>query len=464
MAFPEPFCRRMEAMLGEEYPAFIEALSEPESVHALRANPAKLSTEALLAIAPALRRIPYTADGFFCTGDGWGAHALHRAGGFYLQDPAAMAPVAAAPIQKGDRVLDLCASPGGKTAQLSAAVGDGGLVVSNEMNPGRARTLGGNVERLGLRNVIVMNADGAYTAGLFPAFFDLVVCDAPCSGEGMFRKNPEAAVVWNEGAVANCAAMQKTLLDAAAAAVRPGGHLLYSTCTFSLEEDERQVAQFLAAHPAFTLCDVPEAIRDASRPGCALPDFPAVPLDKTRRFYPHVSPGEGQFLALMQNTADGCAEAPAFRDASLPLNKANAEIASTFLRDTLETEPNCAIQSLGDRIVLLPDGVIVPPHCVLSAGVTLGEVQKGRLVPHHQFCSAFGKDFRRRVDLPGGPLPRLGSEADDRQLTAYLHGETLDVPDTPDGWAAVTVSGAALGGGKVTGGTLKNHYPKGLRI
>lgn len=464
MAFPEAFCRRMEDLLGGEYPAFIDALGAPESVHALRANPAKLTATELSALAPSLRRIPYTADGFFCTGDGWGAHALHRAGGFYLQDPAAMAPVAAAPIRKGDRVLDLCASPGGKTAQLAAAVGDGGLVVSNEMNPSRARTLGGNVERLGLRNVVVMNADGAYTAGLFPAFFDLVVCDAPCSGEGMFRKNPEAAAVWNEGAVANCAATQKMLLDAAAAAVRPGGHLLYSTCTFSLEEDERQVAQFLASHPAFTLCDVPEAIRDASRPGCRLPDHPDLPLEKTRRFYPHVSPGEGQFLALMQNTADGCAEAPAFRDASLPLSKDEAATVSAFLKDTLDSMPSAVPRRLGERIVLLPKGAVLPPHCVLSAGVTLGEVQKGRLVPHHQFCSAFGSDFRRRIDLPGGPLPRVGSDTDDRRLTAYLHGETLDVPDTPDGWAVVTVAGAALGGGKVTGGTLKNHYPKGLRI
>lgn len=452
--YPEAFTTRMRRLLGDDAEAFFAEFERDDSVRSLRVNTRKWSVEAFLrATGEELSPVPYTPDGFYC-GDTWGGRHLHRAGGYYLQDPAAMSPVCAPDVQPGWRVLDLCASPGGKTAQLASFVGDSGFVVSGELNPTRCRTLGGNVERMGFRNVMVMNGDGVYIASLFPGLFDLVLADVPCSGEGMFRKNPEAVEAWSEETVHSLAARQKSILEAAAEAVRPGGFLLYSTCTFSTEENEEQIDAFLSAHPEFSLHPVSEKLLPYTAPGIAFPGCRAENIHLARRFYPHLCPGEGQFLALMQRSEAGVDGTFAYADASRPLTAEESRVADTFFKDTLAKMPTWHLRMLEDRLIALPCSIPVPPHCVFSAGVTIGQFQKGRLVPHHQFFMAYGEFFKRQIRL---------SEADAR-LGAYLHGESIPAPGLDDGWTAIFLEECTLGGGKTVGETTKNHYPKGLRI
>ena len=329
--FPEVFSSRMRRLLGDDADAFFAEFEKEDSVRSLRVNTRKWPVASFLTgCGEGLSPVPYTPDGFYC-GEGWGSKHLHRAGAYYLQDPAAMSPVCALPVQPGWRVLDLCASPGGKTAQLAAFVGDDGFVVSGELNPTRCRTLGGNVERMGFRNVMVMNGDGVYVASLFPGVFDLVLADVPCSGEGMFRKNPEALAVWSEETVRSLASRQKPILEAAAAAVKPGGYLLYSTCTFSTEENEEQIDAFLSSHPEFSLRPVSDKLLPYTAPGVSFPGCRTENIHLARRFYPHLCPGEGQFLALMQRSEDGVEGTFAYADASRKLTAEESRVAEAFL-------------------------------------------------------------------------------------------------------------------------------------
>jgi hypothetical protein len=246
----------------------------------------------------------------------------------YSQDPGAMSALSSLPDLSGARVLDTCAAPGGKSAQLAAAIGEKGVLVSNEYVPSRCKLLVGNIERLGIPNALVLNGDTARLRDSFPAYFDLVLVDAPCSGEGMFRKSEDAREMWSEENVRACAARQTSILDDAAATVRGGGYLLYSTCTFSLEENEGQVAAFLSRHPDFSLCDFPSAVHPYTVAGVPVD---GAPTEKTRRFYPHVSPGEGQFMALMRRGEGDVARIPTYRDAAeMPTRQDKAVLAEFF--------------------------------------------------------------------------------------------------------------------------------------
>lgn len=451
---PEKFCRRMQALLGEEYPAFLAAM-ESEAERALHVNTAKMKTEKFCALFPgALAPLSYMPDGFLFRQEKIGLHPLHRAGAFYVQDPGAMATVAAAPVKRGFRVADFCAAPGGKSFQLSLLAGEDGFLLSNEYDIGRCRVLGGNLERLGCRNVVVTNTDTATLAAFYPSFFDLVLVDAPCSGEGMFRKYGHAGEEWSEGEVLACAARQGEILDNAAKTVAGGGYLLYSTCTFSQEENEMTVDRFLIRHPDFSVLPVKEEVRALTADGITFPGaaFPGS-LAKARRFYPHRAKGEGQFICLLQRHQDAPRkEAPSFRDASISLNREEEETARAFIRDLLPFPNGFTLRKTGDKIFLLRDGVALPPRFVYAAGCALGEYRKGRIEPHHQFFSAFGGDFFRKIDFMPG----------EERLAAYLRGETFEAP-LANGFAAVTVAGCALGGVKVTDGIAKNRYPKGLR-
>ena len=297
---PAGFTEKMERLPGLDAAAFFRAL-DGEAVRGLRINPAKC--DALPAPSPfILRKITYVRSGYILEGCGVpvGQTPEHHAGMIYMQDPGAMCPVAAVNIEEGWRVADLCAAPGGKTSQLSAAVGEGGAVLSNEYVGKRARILVGNVERLGLRNVAVTSLDTSELAKLYPAFFDLVAADAPCSGEGMFRKCEDAVSDWSENNVRECAKRQAVILDAAAKMVKPGGLLLYSTCTYSPEEDEMTVSAFTDRHPEFSIIPVREEIRRVTAPGIRLPGVTTKNIEECRRFYPYLTPGEGQFLCLMR--------------------------------------------------------------------------------------------------------------------------------------------------------------------
>ncbi len=449
---PKAFLDRMERMLGEEYEAFRRAFQEDAPVRGVRINPLKVTDGTRMANSLGLSPIPYTTDGYYVDDTLSGTHPLHQAGALYFQDPGAMSTVAAAKPKPDWFVLDLSAAPGGKSAQLAAAIGEGGFLLSNEPIASRCRILTGQMERLGVRNAVVTNVMPAVLASWYPHYFDFVLADVPCSGEGMFRKSAEAREEWSEARVTMCALRQKEIMEAACGCVREGGYLLYSTCTFSIEENEGMIADFLARHGEFSLCPVGDEVRAVTADGVTDGFSPTLSL--ARRFYPHVTAGEGQFMALLKKEGDGQRHTPRFSPVGDKLSKEEEKAVSSFLDDVLFEALPYPVKKRGERLEIVPPQLAVPPFGCFSAGVTLGTVQKGRVVPHHAFFSAYGQKFRRQLALT----------TEDVRTYAYLRGETVAAEELTDGWAAVTVDGCPLGGGKVVSGVLKNHYPKGLRL
>lgn len=436
MELPVSFAARMQALLGEAYPAFL-AEYEKEATRALFVP--SLSPSAFdFPLAP----IPHLPGGYIFELEKPGNHPLHHAGAFYVQDPSAMATVSAAPLREGMKCLDLCASPGGKSVQIASRIGKDGFLVSNEINPSRCKILCGNIERMGFPNVQVTNADPRRIALWYPRFFDLTVVDAPCSGEGMFRKYENAADEWSEGSPAFCAVRQTEILRYAAETVASGGYLLYSTCTFSVEENEGVVRAFLEECPDFSLCELPHRLQDVSAPGVDMPF--------ARRFYPHLSPGEGQFVALMKRDGELLCGQPAFADARQQIPVQELNVLRDFLEEALQKGGDLTLCAYGKYLVAAEHSV--PKENVFSAGIALGTVEKRRLIPHHQLFKCLGGRFYRRIELT----------LDDVRLKQYLSGAEIET-ELPDGWAAVTVCGHTLGGAKISHGVAKNHYPKGLR-
>ena len=400
--------------------------------------------------------LPFAQNAFYAPEDKVGALPAHHAGMLYMQDPGAICSVAAAAPTAGLCAIDLCAAPGGKTTQLAAAIGDTGVLVSNEYVPARCRILQGNVERMGVRNTVVTNLDTAVLADFYGPRFDLVVADVPCSGEGMFRKYDVAGEEWSEENVANCAVRQWEILQNAAKLVKAGGRLLYSTCTFSLEENERNIDRFLTEYPDFSLISVAPEIANITANGVT---FEECRHDMTlcRRFYPHISPGEGQFVALLARSEESDAVGVLTKDGLAAPDKKTAEITTRFLSEVLcEIPSDMRLTVLRDGLWLSPE-LPIPSAGVFSPGVCIGTLQKGRIEPHHQLPSAFGKQYRRQVAL----------SHNDPRVAAYLRGEeiplTAEETANGNGYAAVLFEGAPLGGGKIVGDRLKNHYPKGLR-
>lgn len=454
---PERFCERMKKLLGDEYESFEKAMAEPP-VRALRVNLLKSSPAALLERGTlSLSEISYCDNAFFESGcEKIGATAEHHSGEIYVQDPGAMAPLSALEIKKGWRVLDLCAAPGGKSSQAAERIGDDGFILSNEYVPKRAKILVGNFERLGIKNAMVTSLDTGEFKKYFDSHFDLVILDAPCSGEGMFRKNSEAVSEWSEENVALSAQRQKYILENAAALVKKGGYIVYSTCTFSLEENEMQIDGFLSRHSDFTLEKCREELILQSSDGINFEGAERADLNLTRRFYPHKSRGEGQFLALMKKTdGEEKKQTILYKDASREPNREETAAIQAFFRENLVKFPEGLIRKHGENLVLISHGHPLLPKSVFSAGVLLGEVKKGILHPSHQFFSCYGELFKRKLILKNA----------DSRLQKYLTGEEIDAPElSGKGFSCVFYENASLGGGKLSDGKLKNHYPKGLRI
>ena len=448
---PSEFLARMRTLPGLDFEAFCTALEQP-AVRGLRVNTLKTDVDTLLPLLPfAPTPIPFAQNAFYAPEDKVGALPAHHAGMLYMQDPGAISSVAAAEPKSGMTVLDMCAAPGGKSTQLAAAIAPDGILVANEYVPARCRILQGNVERLGCPRAVVTNLGSAALADFYGSYFDLVVADVPCSGEGMFRKYEVAGEEWSPENVTQCAERGLEILQNSAACVKPGGRLLYSTCTFAPEENELQIARFLDEHPDFSLLPVPDEIRQNTADGISLAGI-ARDMSHCRRFYPHISPGEGQFLALLVRSPDAPHVAPA-ASAAKQLDKQTQKIVSDFLGEVLTEIPAGKLIALRDDIYLAPD-IPIPPRGVFAPGICIGTVVKGRLVPHHQLFSALGKRFRLQLDLTQG----------DPRIERYLRGEELDSPELcKNGYAAVLYASAPLGGGKAVGGRLKNHYPKGLR-
>lgn len=426
---PEAFLQRMEAQLGSEYPAFLESLERPRAV-ALRFNPMKGERPMLPFVgAP----VPWEPEGFYYDPETRpGLHVYHEAGVYYLQEASAMAPVALLDPKPGERVCDLCAAPGGKTTQIAGRMLGQGFLVCNEINPKRAKILSRNIERMGVANALVTNEHPETLASRFPGFFDRVLVDAPCSGEGMFRKEEAAVTDWSQETVQMCARRQREILDSAARLVRPGGRLVYSTCTFAPEEDEETVAAFLEAHPEFT----PEPVE--------APWF--VPGENASyRMWPHKLLGEGHFAAVLRKTQGESGEVPACPGEKCP------KAWESFAKELDITLPEGKAVSFGQSLYWAPMELPELNRLkVLRPGLELGTERKGRFEPAHALALWLKTCAITESFPPESP-----------EMKAYLHGDV--VPSGKKGWCLVQAGGYAIGWGKGDGSVLKNHYPKGLR-
>ena len=449
---PEKFCERMKKMLGDEYTDFISAL-EREAVRGARANLTKTDAKRVgELLGDYLTPTDYCENGFILSDDVKIGHtAEHHAGMIYVQDPGAMATVAAIDIRGDELVLDTCAAPGGKSSQIAERLTTGSLL-SNEYVPKRAKIIVGNLERLGVKNTIVTSQDTKEIGRAYSRVFDLVVVDAPCSGEGMFRKSDEALTEWSEENVIACAERQSQILDNVAGTVKGGGRLLYSTCTYSMEENECVVDAFLKRHPDFHLIRVKPEVEARTTNGIRTPDITAENIEYTRRVYPHVLDGEGQYIALFERDDDGEMSTILYKDAAVSLNKKESAVIERFFRDSLTEKPDGRLAKYGENIVLISHGLPLPPRSVFMAGVLVGEIAGEIFKPSHQFFSVYGGLFKSQLNLTKG----------DPRTEDYLLGREIDANGC-QGYTAVIYEGATLGGGKASGGRLKNHYPKGLR-
>lgn len=444
---PSAFTERMQGLLGAEFDDYISCYDQPAE-RAFRVNTDKLSVADFLAIDPfGSTPVPYVHNGFYLHYDGIGHHPLHHAGAIYAQDPGAMAAVECLTVEPDWWVLDLCAAPGGKSGQVKNKLGPDGLLISNEIIPSRCKVLTGNVERLGLTRTATTCLEPSAVAQRFPKTFDCIIVDAPCSGEGMFRKDNPAVEQWSEENVRRCAERQKEILEQAALALRAGGTILYATCTFSLEENEMVVDDFLQKHPTFTLVEVPDAVKEHTADGICFDGCHCSSLSLARRFYPHKSRGEGQFMAVLKDTAPTLSRPMVSRVAG-----SIDPVVLNFLKDTLTNVDMSLLGTHKGNAVYAPPSLPLEHCTAFSCGVAIGEVRKNYLLPHHQFFMAAGQQFFRRIEL----------SLEDPDLLRYLRGEEIGA-DCGNGWAVVTVCGCAVGGAKVSGGRAKNHYPKGLR-
>ena len=427
---PEAFLTRIQRQLGEEYGAFLESLDRPRAV-ALRFNPLKGDAPSLPFVG---NPVPWEPQGYYYDPNARpGLHPYHEAGVYYLQEASAMAPVALLEPQPGERICDLCAAPGGKTTQIAGRMEGEGFLLCNEIHPKRAKILSRNIERMGVANALVTNETPEKLAKLLPGFFDRVLVDAPCSGEGMFRKEEAAVTDWSQETVEMCARRQAEILDCAARLVRPGGRLVYSTCTFAPEEDEEAVAAFLERHPEF----LPEEIQT--------PWF--VPGEQgSHRMWPHKLLGEGHFAAVLRRADDETQDhVPICKGEPLPKD------FQAFAKDMGIRLPRGKAIMFGQTLYWSPEDL---PELrglkVLRPGLELGQSLKGRFEPAHALA-LWLKECGSVQDLdPESP-----------EAAAYLHGDV--VPSSRKGWCLVRVGSFSLGWGKGDGRVLKNHYPKGLR-
>lgn len=441
---PKGFCERMTALLGAaEYETFAASWERPRRP-SLRLNPLKGSPPAVRESFH-LTPVPWTLDGFYYDGAVRpGLSPWHDAGAYYLQEASAMAPATLLDVRPGMRVLDLCAAPGGKSAQLAAMLAGKGLLVSNEIDPKRAAVLSRNLERMAAANALVLNEHPSKLAERFPAAFDRILVDAPCSGEGMFRKEEAAVTGWSEDQILACARRQREILESAAVMLRPGGRLVYSTCTFAPEENEGVISAFLHAHPDFSAATVEANYFSPGRPDW-VPN-PAPGLERTFRLWPHRLTGEGHFAAVLERTGDEPPEDwKTDETISEPPELRDFRAALGF------SLPDGPVLPFGRTLWLVPDGL--PPlrgMKVLRPGLELGEVRKGRYEPAHALA-LWLRDCPAAVNFP----------AASPEIAAYLSG--APIPGGAAGWNVVTVDGLSLGWCKGSGGVLKNHYPKGLR-
>ncbi len=446
---PAGFAEKIEQLPDFDARGFLRSLEGP-ALRGLRVNTLKCAPEEFARRVEGegfgLSPVPFAPEGFYLRGACSGRHPWHHAGLFYLQEPSAMSAVTALDVRPGHRVLDLCAAPGGKSTQAAAKLAGKGLLFSNEVVRARTAALLSNLERFGVRNAVVLSETPERLCARLPEYFNRVLVDAPCSGEGMFRRDETAVREWTPAGSLACARRQSGILEAAAGAVAPGGILVYSTCTFSPEENEGVAAAFLRAHPEFHAESIPASF---GRP--ARPDFADAPeeLALARRVFPEDG-GEGHFVVRLRRAGEEPASAP--EQVKAPAG--GVPQFRAFWEENFSGEIPGASEERGGRVFLLPEGLPdLRGLAVLRTGVPAGELRGGRFVPDHALFLAAGNAARSRLDLP----------LSDARLAAFLHGEQIEAPGCVKGWACVCAEGFPVGFGKVSEGVLKNHYPKGLR-
>ena len=426
---PQAFLDRMEQQLGEEYPAFLASLERPRAV-ALRFNPLKGDQPELPFVG---ENVPWEPMGYYYEPEARpGLHPYHEAGVYYLQEASAMAPVQLLDPQRGEKICDLCAAPGGKTTQIAGRMAGEGLLLCNEINPKRAKVLSRNIERMAVSNALVTNEHPQKLAQHLPEFFDRVLIDAPCSGEGMFRKEEAAVTDWSLETVEMCARRQAEILDSGAAMLKPGGRLVYSTCTFAPEEDEMAVAEFLQRHPEFE----PEEI--------AAPWFEKGE-NGAFRMWPHKLLGEGHFAAVLRKKGEKEEEYQKSTGEKFP--KSWLE----FAKQMGISLPEGQAISFGENLFWAPAQLpLLRGLKVLRPGLELGVVKKDRFEPAHALALWL---------KTCGNVENFAPES--VEIARYMGGDV--VASEKKGWCLITVGGFSLGWGKGDGRVLKNHYPKGLR-
>lgn len=459
MALPELFQNNMRALLGEEYDAYLESFSQ-KRVYGLRVNTLKLSPREFERICPfPIRRIPWIENGYYYDGDVEkpAKHPYYFAGLYYLQEPSAMTPANLLPIEPGDRVLDVCAAPGGKSTELAAKLGGTGLLVSNDISNSRAKALLKNMELFGVTNSLIMSEDPQKLTDRFYEYFDKILIDAPCSGEGMFRKEPAVMRSWLEHGNHFYANLQRQITEAALKMLKPGGMLLYSTCTFSPVENEAVVMHMLEVCPELKIVPV----KRYEGFGEGMPQTVDGPeeLKECVRIWPQRMQGEGHFLALLQK---GEKTQERFDGQKSGGGNPQAE-KQTELMEFLD---GLNLDVDRSRIAIRGEKVMLQPECdcdcrglrIMRSGLLLGECKKARFEPSQALAMALKKDqYAKVVDLP----------VSDERVIRYLKGETIEardlVPAKEKGWFLICVDGYPLGFAKGNGDLLKNKYLAGWR-
>lgn len=449
MNIPDKFKERMQKLLGLEYDEFI-ASYDNQRAQGIRVNTLKIDIDSFKRVCPFELKssIPWEERGFYIEEEKPGKHSYHAAGLYYVQEPSAMAVASTLGIQKGDRVLDLCAAPGGKSTQAAAYLEGVGVLVANEIEAKRARILSENIERCGIRNAIVTNNSPGELENYFEGYFDKIIVDAPCSGEGMFKKEEAAIEEWSQENVIRCSIRQKNILESAEKMLKPGGFMIYSTCTFSPEENEMVIEDFLNKYNNFKIVEIDKK-KGFSQGFYELVED--IELKKSIRLFPHKLRGEGHFLCLLQKLDGDIAGEKPFKS---NIKKEDLKDYFTFTKENLNVSIDKNMYMAGENLYSLPEGV---PELkglrILRSGIHLGSFKKNRFEPNHALALTLKY---------GEAIRNVSLKSESNEVLSYLKGDTLTT-DVKDGWCVVNVDGYSLGWGKISRGILKNHYPKGLR-
>ena len=458
MRLPEKFTEKMQRILQDEYEDYIACYEEPR-YYGLRVNTGKISVEEFQKICPfEITPVPWIDNGFYYDGETIvpSKHPYYFAGLYYLQEPSAMTPASRLPVKPGDKVLDVWAAPGGKATELGARLEGEGLLAANDISNSRAKGLLKNMEVFGISNMLVLSEEPGKLTGYFPEYFDKILIDAPCSGEGMFRKDKKMVKAWEEHGPEFFSNLQKSIIIQAADMLKSGGMMLYSTCTFDERENEQMIEYLLAARPEFHIEEIHgyEGFCPGI-PGLTTSKNPE--LKKTVRIFPHKLKGEGHFLALLQK-GDTLPEEPS--KPILKRSKKMPEELEKFLNDVRKEFEPTRLDIHGERVYYMPEGL---PDMrgirFLRTGLLLGELKKNRFEPSQAFAMSLKKEeYKKIIDL----------SSSDERVVRYLKGETLDVEDLTaskdKGWYLVCVDTFPLGWGKLANGILKNKYLPGWRL